>query len=105
MKLIALVILSSLALFIAAAEFDLAQAHDFYPYDCCHNRDCYPVDESELTPTSQGWRVEATGEVLGYTSTKVRQTPAEADAPYHRCSQKGERAGRTLCIFVPEFGM
>jgi hypothetical protein len=104
MRFASLLILLSVALLMFVAVFDLAQAHDFYPRDCCPNRDCYPVGESDLTPAAGGWRVEATGEVLPYTSTKVRQTPAEADAPYHRCSSRGDRKATTYCIFVPGFG-
>jgi hypothetical protein len=105
MRLLAITILASVALFIAAAALGVAQAHEWFPRDCCGGHDCYAVDESELTPTSQGWRVEATGEVLPYLSRKVRQTPAEADGPYFRCSGRGDRTASTFCIFVPEFGM
>jgi hypothetical protein len=104
MKTGALVIVLSAALLLIVSALDLAQAHDFYAGSCCSNRDCYPVEEGEITPAIDGWRVEATGEVIPYSSNKVKMTPSEAAKPYHRCSLGGRISARTLCVYVPSHG-
>jgi hypothetical protein len=104
MRLFVLVILLSVAMLMVAAEFHFAQAHDWFPRECCGNGDCYAIDPSELAFEPAGVRVLATGEVFPYQSRQVRETPAEAQGPYFRCSAGGDRAKHTFCVFLAAGG-
>ena len=76
-----------------------AWAHDFYEFRCCSGSlDCRPVPEGAIRETPEGYRIEATGEVVPYSDTRIRQSP---DQRFHWCSVAGEEHSRTLCIYSP----
>ena len=81
-----------------------ATAHDWYPYTCCSDQDCHPISETDVTAGPDGWVIRSTGEVIGYDDQRVRVTPKTADHAFHRCSPEGRPQGRTICLFVPQFG-
>lgn len=78
--------------------------HDWYPRACCSDFDCAPVEGAALpVATPEGWRIRASGEVIPYGDSRIRQTPPEAEG-FHRCSVGGRPEARTLCLFVPLMG-
>ncbi|MCE6952090.1 hypothetical protein LAZ29_14245 [Cereibacter sphaeroides] len=89
--------------FIAALP-QTAAAHDWYPFTCCSDRDCGPVSESEVTAGPKGWVIRSTGEVIGYDDERLMLTPRQAGNSFHRCSADGKPEGKTICLFVPQFG-
>lgn len=94
--------LPALAIIAALASFP-ALAHDApsgtpYPIICCSNHDCAPIAETDLEPTVEGFRVRQTGELIRYTSDKVKPSP---DGQYHRCTYGGRPEALTRCILVP----
>lgn len=71
-----------------------------YPWSCCSNQDCRPVS-SEWVKTRDGGYELPTGEIVPYSSTKIRPSP---DGEYHWCSVAGSDNGNTICLFVPSIG-
>ena len=80
-----------------------ASAHEWYPQECCHSRDCYEIlpDEVEALPNGD-WRVKETGDVFsgphGKSMSHVRFSP---DGQFHRCSWNGDRKMPSICLYVP----
>lgn len=98
--------LFALALMFAARP---VRAHSFYPHECCHDRDCWPMGdaadarEPEPVASPQGWRLHD-GEVVPYAA--ARPSP---DGRFHVCRQGGAAQGpvirpaaRPPCLFVPQ---
>ncbi|WP_145107060.1 hypothetical protein [Cereibacter sediminicola] len=81
-----------------------AFAHDWYPFTCCSNRDCHPIADTEVTAGPTGWVIRRTGEVIGYDDERLMQTPKRAGNDFHLCTTDGKPDGKTICLFVPEFG-
>lgn len=80
-----------------------ARSHDapsgwVYPFACCSNYDCRAVADKAVSERPEGYRIEATGEVVGYRDTRIRHSP---DGEFHWCSVAGAPDGRTICLFVP----
>lgn len=76
-----------------------AHPHGWYPWECCSNEDCAPVEKVEMV--SQGRRVTTRhGTVLvpvDYRPVKVSQ-----DAQFHACMRRGETGEMELiCWFEP----
>lgn len=79
-----------------------ARAHSFYEMRCCSGSlDCRPVPDGAISETPTGYRINATGEVVPYNDTRIRQSP---DQQFHWCSVAGEPDSRTLCIYSPGRG-
>lgn len=69
-----------------------------YPYACCSNKDCREIPADLVSERPEGYVLEPTGEVVGYSDHRVRQSP---DGVYHWCSVAGKDNSRTICLFVP----
>ena len=69
-----------------------------YPYNCCSNQDCRAVPDDKITERPEGYVIGQTGEVLGYSDSRLKNSP---DGEYHWCSIAGSDTGRTICLFVP----
>lgn len=70
-----------------------------YPNECCSNRDCHMIDAEQIVEGPSGYVVTPSGETLGYTDPRVKQSP---DGAYHWCAIPG--SPRTICLFVPPQG-
>ncbi|ABA78469.1 hypothetical protein GQF56_10615 [Rhodobacter sphaeroides] len=81
-----------------------AFAHNWYPFTCCSDRDCHPIAETEVTAGPKGWVIRRTGEIIGYDDERLRQTPKQAGNSFHLCTTDGKPDGKTICLFVPQFG-
>ena len=93
-----------------------AHAHDWYPHECCHNRDCAPADSIEQVPTG---KLAAAGMIFGpgsnLPSMLVIKTKhgtvvvpegfarkASPDGQWHACIRDNGVAPPTLiCLFEP----
>ena len=69
-----------------------------YPYACCSGIDCREVQATVIRERPEGFVIGLTGEVVGYTDKRIRNSP---DGEYHWCSVAGRDDGRTICLFVP----
>ncbi|MES0071881.1 hypothetical protein [Mesorhizobium sp. M0058] len=94
---------------VAAA---VAEAHDAtptpkmpmgwkYPFSCCADYDCRDVPADWIAEKAGGYQIVITGEVVGYTDKRVKQSP---DGRFHWCSKAGSLVGETICLFVPPSG-
>lgn len=81
--------------FLVLASAVATFAHSFYPVECCHDRDCAPIDESRVKPGFAGYVVDGKHYV---PMSQVRQSP---DGQYHACFPNTE----TLkCFWAPPQG-
>lgn len=98
---------ASLLLLLAVAT--ATRAHEFYPWECCSDRDCWATGpgEREADPvfTRQGWRL-ADGVIVPFNQT--RPSP---DGRFHVCRQGGAPAGALIrppqklpCLWAPMGG-
>lgn len=72
-----------------------------YPFSCCSGIDCRPVAIADVEEGPDGYVIRATGEVVPYGDTRVKDSP---DGDFHWCSVAGAGDGRTICLFVPPRG-
>lgn len=88
-----------------------ARAHEFYPWECCSDRDCWPTgtgrDAREPDPVAGpgGWRL-SDGTIVPYAA--ARPSP---DGRFHVCRSGGSLSGalivpggRPPCLWVPPSG-
>lgn len=104
LTILAIAILIAVSIAGVLARMAVAAAHDWYPRDCRSGCDCRPVADTDVRVTAGGWLVVATGEVIAFHDTKLRQS---RDGQFHRCSPRFCKAGsadRTICLFTPGMG-
>ena len=85
----------TLSLLLAAAFMvaSAAQAHSWYPWQCCHDQDCRPVKCEDLTETKDGYEDD------GVKFSKSMEQPSK-DRMCHVCIM-GDGAGRHgMCVFT-----
>lgn len=98
-----------LAMVFVLLMIAVANAHDWYPPECCHNQDCAPVDSVETLPATTAnmnllWPRENLISITRVTTkhgTAIippgmprRESP---DGRMHACMHNG----RLLCVFWP----
>ena len=85
-----------LLLFWGVVWAGLARAHEWYPRECCSDKDCkaMPLDQTP-TATQSGWLLYD-GKIWPYTSTRTAP-----DGKFHECVTP---AGTRLCLFAPNSG-
>jgi hypothetical protein len=79
-------------------------AHDWYPYNCCSGHDCRPIEQSDVDATPDGFFIKESRETIAYSDPRIRKTPPEGDAKYHRCSVGGRPESETICLYIPNWG-
>lgn len=83
-----------------------SKAHSFYPWECCHDRDCWVMGAGEREPeprfTREGWRLHD-GALVPFS--EARPSP---DGRFHVCRYGGadkgsviRPAGAPVCLWVP----
>lgn len=103
------VLLVSFVLWIAVAVAIIslmvvpAVAHEWYPWKCCSDKDCW-VSPDGVTATAGGWRIETSGEIVPYDDARVHPTPPEGGGEFHVCHVGADPQARALCLFVPDAG-
>lgn len=76
-----------------------AQAHDWYPAECCEGLDCSPAKPGAVEFTPLGWKIVRSGELIRFSDPRLRVSP---DRQFHRCLMNfWEPEGETRCLFVP----
>lgn len=99
----------ALILLLAFCSGEPARAHSFYPWECCHDQDCWAAGPGEREPAPRlvgnGWQL-ADGTVVPFEAT--RQSP---DGRFHVCRRNGDPKGALItphgkppCPWVPEGG-
>jgi hypothetical protein len=95
-----------------AVSITSAHAHDWYPIECCHSRDCAPV--TDVTNVA-GASYDATGKPIGnalpmmVVTTKIGTAVVPPDLPrrmspdnqMHACMLNMPLGRRVICIFMP----
>lgn len=74
----------------------LTPAHEWYPPDCCLNRDCVPLEEGRVRPMVSGYVVD------GVFIVPYGQERTSRDGRYHGCFPI---TGKLRCLFVPPNSM
>lgn len=77
-----------------------------YPWACCSNMDCravaVPADIREPTTIHPSYMIVKTGELIGQTDKRIKDSP---DGEYHWCAHtSGKDIDHTICLFVPPKG-
>lgn len=101
-----LVVAAALAIWLSPAR-----AHEFYPWECCSDRDCWPTGagrgakEPDPVAGPGGWRL-SDGTIVPYAA--ARPSP---DGRFHVCRSGGSLSGalivpggRPPCLWVPPSG-
>lgn len=93
-------------LLLLGALAGAARAHEWYPPNCCDDRDCYPMGQGEREPrpraTPQGWRLHD-GRVIAFIDAR-----ASPDGRFHVCRVGGKPTqpvvhptGEKPCFYAP----
>lgn len=82
------------------SEAAAAGAHSWYPWECCHEMDCAPVDLVQSAPELDGVIVTSkVGTALVPTSFPKRMSK---DSRMHVCLRKdASGAMKVICVFIP----
>jgi hypothetical protein len=93
--------MKKLAYFLTIAPLTIcpAEAHSWYPRQCCNNDDCHPVPCSELTNTRYGLSWKG---VADFSEPMIMLSP---DGACHVCGMWEHSASLPylpLCVFVPK---
>jgi hypothetical protein len=105
-SLVALVTFAVLYVFVTAAL-----AHDWYSWQCCHDRDCRELPDGSVREDASGYIVTIPGRaepvVLGYSDKRIKMVPAEHDdgRTFHICTTAGEASTMVLCLYTPGRGV
>jgi hypothetical protein len=69
------------------------QAHEWYPWECCSDRDCHPMPPGRSVVEEHGGYRLYDGRFVPYS--KAKSSP---DGKYHVCE---DNTGRIICFFAP----
>lgn len=78
-----------------------ALAHSWYPYECCSERDCFPVATEAVKSVQGGWML-ADGTFIGW-----REARSSPDGKYHICRHNDGKGaliilpGKPACFWAP----
>ena len=102
---------STLVLLCFAAGMFPARAHEAppskmqplgwtYGWECCSATDCKQSAPQDVSVTPQGYRINATGEVIAFTDKRIKPSKDEF---YHRCTHGGKQDDpHSICLYVPQ---
>ena len=88
-----------------------AAAHDWYAWNCCHDRDCRELPDGAVRETDGGYVVSIPGRpepvVIGYGDKRIKMVPAEHDdgQTFHICTTAGAADTMVLCLYTPGRGV
>lgn len=68
-----------------------------YDQSCCSDRDCREIPSESVKEMSGGYTVP-NGEVIPYSSNKIKQSK---DEYFHWCTWGGRENSSTICLYVP----
>lgn len=92
-----LVIVAFLMLVLSCTK---ALSHSWYPWECCHELDCYVVAVKDVKPTNGGWIVE------GNTFVSYKEARVSPDGQYHICRKENGKGAlisteKGACFWAP----
>lgn len=101
-RFLASVLATALLTLLAVA----ALAHSFYPWECCHDQDCWPTGEPGREPdptfTPRGWKL------FDGTIVPFNQARPSPDGKFHVCRRGGQANGDLIvpdgkppCLWAP----
>lgn len=92
--------LIGIALILWAIAAEMAEAHDWYPSECCSGQDCREISDAAVEVGPEGYLLKLTGETIPHGDERVRFSP---DARFHQCIVPADhnRGAYTRCVFVP----
>lgn len=92
--------------------------HDWYPIDCCSDRDCMAIPDDAVKVTAEGYVIKLTGELIAWDDPRLRFTPEETESHFHWCRRLEDaryaapgsadpvyRKNDTVCLFAPPGGV
>ena len=81
----------------------VAEAHSWYPWECCSDNDCAPITVSETPLEKDGGYYLIDGRHISYKELKP-----SPDGKWHLCEQKwpaNPAARKILCVYAPIGGV
>lgn len=75
----------------------LLLAHSWYEDDCCHDKDCRPVEAAEVKCDNKGCWFRG-------IFTKHQHIRLSQDTGYHACFKENEWGLMLICLYVPYTG-
>jgi hypothetical protein len=108
------VLLAAIIILALGLSMQGALSHSFYPWECCHDQDCWPtgadaaglIREPDPIFTRGGWRLHD-GTIIPFNQT--RPSP---DERFHVCRYGGAASGAVIrpaekmpCLWVPQGGV
>jgi hypothetical protein len=100
--------LAALAGLALLALAPAASAHGWYPYDCCSDRDCWPMGEDADAREPDPQMVPGGYRTADGVFVAEAQTRASRDGRFHICRSGGLAKGSLIapaqkpaCLFVP----
>ena len=92
-----------------------AAAHEWYAWNCCHDRDCRPLPDGAVEEYVEGDRsfyvvsIPGRGEpvLMEQSDPRVKQVPIGHDdgQTFHICTTAGAPDTMVLCLYVPGRGV
>jgi hypothetical protein len=78
----------------AMAIVTIAKAHNWYDWDCCHERDCFEVAREDVVEIEGGWKYLPTGNEFK-DPKKIRLS---RDGKFHVCIM----GTTSMCIYIEQ---
>lgn len=72
----------------------LVYGHSWYPYDCCHDQDCFPIKCEDILEDINGNYIY---DGLTFTKDKIKNS---LDAMCHACIGKTSGMSIPRCLFI-----
>ena len=91
------VIAWAILIIVIGGMFWDAFAHDWYPNECCHDRDCYHAPKGAVVETDEGYLVH--GQLIPYGNPRIKHE-GSTDG-YHICQYYQETWRPIICLFTP----
>lgn len=75
-----------------------AASHSWYSLECCSEKDCRPVDKSEVLRTPEGWSIPAQRTLIPFSDSRIKPS---LDVNMHIC----QNSARIICLYIPDPGI
>lgn len=80
-----------------------AAGHEWLPDSCCHGRDCWAIEDNEVSSENGLFTIKATGQIIPFNDPMVKwgENPT---MKFWRCTNHKKLFGVTHCLFPPPAG-
>jgi hypothetical protein len=92
---------SVLAALVFAGAMTHALAHSWYPWECCSDRDCFPVEARDVRGVPGGWMLQ------DGTFIAFREARPSPDQNFHVCRREDGKGAlirlheKPACFWAP----